>query len=104
MNATRRDFLATLGTAATCLVTARIGAADRPSDTKRHLVTLSFDDGFRKSFVRTAEAYEKHGLSACFNVVAAGLPDDKYIKGVPLGDFTLWNELKRRGHEIMPHG
>ena len=104
MNATRRDFLAAFGTAATCLVTARIGAADRSSGTKRHLVTLSFDDGFRKSFVRTAEAYEKHGLSACFNVVAAGLPDDKYIKGVPLGDFALWNELKRRGHEIMPHG
>jgi len=23
---------------------------------------------------------------------------------VPRGDFGLWNELKARGHEIMPHG
>ena len=71
---------------------------------KPHLVTLSFDDGFKKSFARIAEIYEKHKLSACLNVVAAGLPGDAYIKSSPLGDFAFWNELKRRGHEIMPHG
>ena len=71
---------------------------------KPHLVTLSFDDGFKKSFARIAESYEKHRLSACLNVVAAGLPGDAYIKSSPLGDFAFWNELKRRGHEIMPHG
>jgi hypothetical protein len=38
-----------------------------------HIVSISFDDGFERSF----------------NVI---------------GDFDLWNELKRRGHEIMPHG
>jgi len=36
--------------------------------------------------------------------VAAGLPEDAYIKKSPLGDFALWNELKRQGHEVMPHG
>ena len=71
---------------------------------KPHLVTLSFDDGFKRSFARIAEIYEKHKLSACLNVVAAGLPGDAYIKSSPLGDFAFWNELKRRGHEIMPHG
>jgi hypothetical protein len=47
---------------------------------KSHLVTLSFDDGFKKSFTRTAEIYEKHKLSACLNIVAAGLPEDAYIQ------------------------
>jgi peptidoglycan/xylan/chitin deacetylase (PgdA/CDA1 family) len=75
---------------------------------KAHIVTLSFDDGFRKSFTRTAEIYEKFGLSACLNVVAAGVPAPQYVneytKNAPWGDFDLWNELKRRGHEVMPHG
>lgn len=75
---------------------------------KVHLVTLSFDDGFRKSFTRVAEIYERFDLSACFNVIATGhLPDyhapGKYIGGSPRGDFALWNELQARGHEIMPH-
>jgi peptidoglycan/xylan/chitin deacetylase (PgdA/CDA1 family) len=73
-----------------------------------HLVTLSFDDGFKKSFVRTAEIYEKHRLSACLNVLAAGFPDagyvNEYTRNSPWGDFTLWNELQHRGHEVMPHG
>jgi peptidoglycan/xylan/chitin deacetylase (PgdA/CDA1 family) len=73
-----------------------------------HIVTLSFDDGFRKSSIKTAEIYEKYNLYACINVIATAhlrtseLPKiwDKY----PAGDFVLWNELKARGHEIMPHG
>jgi len=81
-----------------------IGAEAGASRKKPHLVTLSFDDGFKKSFTRVAEIYEKHALSACLNVLADGIPDDEYIKKWPLGDFALWNELKRRGHEIMPHG
>ncbi len=76
---------------------------------KSHLVSLSFDDGFKKSFVHTAEIYEKFGLSACFNVTAAGhRPEvgikDDYIRQEQIGDFGLWNELAARGHEIMPHG
>jgi len=75
---------------------------------KRHLVTLSFDDGFQKSFARIAEIHEKHRLSACLNVLAAGFPDAAYVteytRHSPWGDFGLWNELQRRGHEVMPHG
>jgi peptidoglycan/xylan/chitin deacetylase (PgdA/CDA1 family) len=75
---------------------------------KTHFVTLSFDDGFTKSSQRTAEIYEKFGLSACVNVIAtAHLPGfvlpSEYHRW-PVGDFGLWNELQARGHEIMPHG
>ncbi|HLF32838.1 MAG TPA: polysaccharide deacetylase family protein [Cyclobacteriaceae bacterium] len=74
-----------------------------------HIISLSFDDGFRKSFTRTAEIYEKHNLSACFNVMAAGhFPGfdrpENYMPGNKLGDFGLWNEFLKRGHEVMPHG
>jgi peptidoglycan/xylan/chitin deacetylase (PgdA/CDA1 family) len=74
---------------------------------ERHIITLSFDDGFEKSSIKTAEIYEKYGLSACINVVATGhtnnprLPNE--FRQWKCGDFTLWNDLKRRGHEIMPH-
>ncbi|MCZ7649430.1 MAG: polysaccharide deacetylase family protein [Planctomycetota bacterium] len=73
-----------------------------------HFVTLGFDDGFKKSNLKIAKLYEKHGLSATFNVIATGhRPDyvapDEYQAAAPLGDFGLWNELQARGHEIMPH-
>ncbi|MBN2289615.1 MAG: polysaccharide deacetylase family protein [Candidatus Glassbacteria bacterium] len=75
---------------------------------KTHLVTLSFDDGFRKSCEKIAEIYERFGLSACINVIATGHlpgfdPPGKYIAATERGDFGLWNELQARGHEIMPH-
>lgn len=74
-----------------------------------HIVTLSFDDGFRKSSLRIAEIYEKFGLAASLNVIATGhlktfVPPDEFHVGYPKGDFGLWNELAARGHEIMPHG
>ena len=74
---------------------------------KKHIVTLSFDEWLKKSFVRTAEIHEKYKLSACFNVVASAhmkdfRPPDYH--NVPRGDFGLWNDLKARGHEVMPHG
>jgi hypothetical protein len=72
-----------------------------------HLVTLSFDDGFERSSIRTAEIFERHGLVAELNVLAAGHrlePDDEWHRGWPKGDFALWNELKARGHYVMPHG
>lgn len=102
---TRREFLLAAGTAA--IAVPRLSfASDQPK--KRHIVTLSFDDGFKKSFLRTAEIYEKHKLSACLNVIAAAhtkefAPPTKYMESV-FGDFKLWNELQKRGHEIMPHG
>jgi peptidoglycan/xylan/chitin deacetylase (PgdA/CDA1 family) len=74
-----------------------------------HIVSLSFDDGFRKSSLGVAEIYEKFGLSGCFNIIAsAHLPGnevrDDYMRPESFGDFELWNELQDRGHEIMPHG
>lgn len=73
----------------------------------RHIITLSFDDGFRASTMKTAEIFEKHNLSACINVIASGhlpgfkVPDDSQV--TDKGDFVLWNELLDRGHEVMPH-
>jgi peptidoglycan/xylan/chitin deacetylase (PgdA/CDA1 family) len=73
-----------------------------------HLVTLSFDDGFYKSSLKTAEIYERFGLKACFNVIATGhLPDflpPDWSHEARKADFGVWNELKGRGHEVMPHG
>ncbi|MEI8064036.1 MAG: polysaccharide deacetylase family protein [Verrucomicrobiota bacterium] len=74
-----------------------------------HLVTLGFDDGFLKSNLKIAEIFEKHHLAACFNVIATGnrtdyRPPDQYQVGPAKGDFSVWNELRARGHEIQPHG
>lgn len=102
----RREFIGAVGALASG--TLPLSSFAGPED-RMHIVSLSFDDGFRKSFIRTAEIYEKFGLSACFNVTAAGnRPEspiaDDYVGPGQLGDFTLWNELRERGHEIMPHG
>lgn len=108
MQRSRREFLKAAGaTAASLIVPLPVSASD--PNPKRHIVTLSFDDGFKKSSLKTVEIYEKFKLSACINVIATGhlkdfTPPDKSQKGVPKGDFGLWNELKARGHEIMPHG
>jgi len=105
----RRHFVKCIGMGTTFLSLpfgfTRCGS---PHQEKKHIVTLSFDDGFKKSSIKTAEIYEKHGLYACINVSAAAhsknfeLPND-YHKW-PAGDFDLWNDLQQRGHEIMPHG
>ena len=106
MRHSRREFLRAAGAAGAGLaLPVPVSGVGRMR--KKHIVTLSFDDGFRKSSVRTAEIYEKHKLSACINVVAGAhmkefRPPD--YPDVPRGDFALWNELKARGHEIMPHG
>ncbi len=101
----RRSFLKHLGACSVAIYAGnRLSGGEALTGKKRHIVTLSFDDGFKKSFTTTAKIYEKRKLSACLNVVAASSPPDAYIKASPLGDFGLWNELKQRGHEIMPHG
>jgi len=71
-----------------------------------HIVTLSFDDGFRGSCLKVAEIYERFGLRGCMNVLAAPdeLVGEQHQWGTDRGDFGLWNELQARGHEIMPHG
>jgi peptidoglycan/xylan/chitin deacetylase (PgdA/CDA1 family) len=105
----RRNALKFVGAGAVSLVFgSRLLGNENRRSTKTHFVTLSFDDGFKKSSIRTAEIFEKHKLAACINVIAtAHLPDfvlpNEYHRW-PVGDFQLWNELQERGHEIMPHG
>ena len=75
---------------------------------KTHVLTLSFDDGFKKSFYRIAEIHAEYGLKACLNVIASGhLPEfkgvGKWILPELMGNFDDWNNLKSRGHEVMPH-
>ncbi len=99
----RREFLATAGAAAAAW------SPPREVESRLHIVSLSFDDGFRKSFLRIAAIYEKFSLSACFNIIASAhmpgnLVRDDYMKQEQFGDFGVWNELVDRGHEVMPHG
>ncbi|MEX2309223.1 MAG: polysaccharide deacetylase family protein [Pirellulales bacterium] len=105
----RRQVLGAAGLGAAALALPNgLRANESRQKNKTHFFTLSFDDGFKKSSIRTAEIYEKYNLSACINVIAtAHLPGfvlpNEYHRW-PVGDFGLWNELRSRGHEIMPHG
>jgi len=80
----------------------------KSSTEKTHIISLSFDDGFRKSFLRVAEIHENYGTHACLNVIASGhLPSfqaiDPWILPELMGDFNDWNILISKGHEVMPH-
>lgn len=101
---TRRETIKLLGLGGIGILS---GGYILPLKDTRHIITLSFDDGFEKSSIRTAEIYEKYGLSACLNIIASAHLDQFQLPNEyhdwPAGDFTLWNELKKRGHEIMPH-
>ena len=105
----RREVLKAAGLGAVALSLPNgVLAEEASKKNKTHFITLSFDDGFKKSSLRTAEIYEKYELPACINVIAtAHLPDfvlpNEYHRW-PVGDFGFWNELQSRGHEIMPHG
>jgi len=74
---------------------------------KSHILSLSFDDGFKKSFHRIARIHEEYGLKACLNVIAQGhVPGAVNVPSITafqLGDFDDWNLLRERGHEVMPH-
>lgn len=99
----RRSFLKT-----TALGSIAAGLGSCGPKEKTHILTLSFDDGFRHSFFNIANIYSSFGLQASLNVIASGhLPSfeavDDWILPRLMGDFEDWNELKRRGHEIMPH-
>jgi peptidoglycan/xylan/chitin deacetylase (PgdA/CDA1 family) len=98
----RRSFVKT--TVAGVIATGFSGCI---SGQKSHILTLSFDDGFKKSFHEIADIHEKYGLSACLNIISSGHLDqfvspNDYHKDLR-GDFNDWNALKKRGHEIMPH-
>jgi hypothetical protein len=62
-------------------------------------VGIIFDDGFAKSSLKTAEIFEQYTLPAVLAVLA---DPSSFVKGC--GDWTMWNELQRRGHIIHPHG
>ncbi|MDH4092465.1 MAG: polysaccharide deacetylase family protein [Cyclobacteriaceae bacterium] len=83
------------------------GFSSYMSKGKTHILTLSFDDGFKKSFYKIAEIFNEYDLKACLNVIAMGhepgFVNDKFIPQDLLGDFDDWNKLKEMGHELMPH-
>jgi peptidoglycan/xylan/chitin deacetylase (PgdA/CDA1 family) len=85
------------------------GLGFKPSNAvKTHLITFSFDDGFKKSFLKLATIHEQVGLHGCFNIIASGhLPEfqevDNWILPELMGSFDDWNYLVSRGHEVMPH-
>lgn len=66
MKPSRRDFVKVIGAGVSaCAFPKSLHAAGLPSRRKRHIFTLSFDDGLEKSCLKTADIYEKHGFSAC---------------------------------------
>ena len=97
----RRDFIKSTG-----LITlgvglyrfAEAGLHRLFAEGKTHILTLSFDDGFKKSFYRTAEIHEEYGLKACLNVVAMGNTpgyiSEKWIKEGLIGNFDDWNKAE----------
>jgi len=102
----RRNFVKTSMVAAGSLSFGLEAFSLNPK--KTHYLSLSFDDGFKKSFYRIADIHENYGLKACLNVIATGHlksfnTEPKWIPQNLLGDFNDWNKLKHRGHEIMPH-
>lgn len=101
----RRTFLQHSSMAA---LAAGLGVSCSKRVLKSHVLSLSFDDGFRKSFYQVADIHEEFGLGACLNVIASGhLPEFKgvgeYVRPEQMGDFEDWNALVARGHEVMPH-
>jgi len=103
MRMDRRNFIKS-----TALTSIALGLGKGQTSTKSHVLTFSFDDGFKQSFHQVADIFEGHGLSACFNVIASGhFPHfekvGQWILPELLGDFDDWNNLKSRGHEVMPH-
>lgn len=100
----RRQFIKT--TAAGALIPSLGFRASNAS--KTHIISFSFDDGFKKSFIKLAEIHEQYGLKACLNVIASGHMEnfqavDDWILPELMGDFDTWNNFISRGHEVMPH-
>jgi hypothetical protein len=77
MHCSRRESFPATGAASASLAVPRFPTAEMAIDRRKpHVVTLDFDDGFKKSFARIADIWGKHKLSACLNVGAAGPPED----------------------------
>ena len=104
----RRKFIKNTAMSTAALALGSCSTSKQTITNEKYIFTISYDDGFKKSFYKIAEIYEAYGLSACFNVIASGhLPDfkavDDWILPELMGNFDDWNTLKGRGHEIMPH-
>ncbi len=105
----RRTAIKTLGLGTAVAMTTGLSAKPAPLKTidQPHILSLCWDDGFKESTIKTAKIFEQHDLSGNFNVVASGhfksftVPDEYQV--TPKGDFRLWNDLQKRGHEIHPH-
>jgi len=98
----RRSFVKT-----TMMGSLAFGLGGYAGKEKTHILTLSFDDGFKKSFYKIADIHEEYGLRACLNVIASGHltsfnAPNSFHKDIR-GDFDDWNKLHKRGHEVMPH-
>jgi len=75
---------------------------------RTHLLTLSWDDGFAKSFTGIAKIHDEYKLRASLNVIAQACTPGAYTPAdewhnAPTGSWELWNELASHGHEIGPH-
>ena len=73
----RRQFIK--ATAAISTLAPALGFKSSNAE-KTHLISFSFDDGFKNSFLKLADIHEEYGLKACLNVIASGhFPDFKKV-------------------------
>ena len=105
----RRRFVKTAALGGVFLGAIGCASSKQSSTATTHLLSFSFDDGFKQSFLQIADIFEEQGLKACFNVIASGhMPSfqaaDEYILPELMGDWDTWQSLVARGHEVMPHG
>ena len=105
----RRTFVRNTALGSIALTTSGCFPSNKQAESTTHILSFSFDDGFKKSFLHIADIFEQFDLQACFNVIASGhLPSfeaaDEYILPELMGEWDTWNELVAQGHEVMPHG
>lgn len=62
--------------------------------------TISWDDGFKASTLKTADIYEKYGLKTEFNIVPKWCLENN---NEGFGDFGLFREMEARGHMVQSH-
>ena len=98
----RRNFISSAA-----LISLGLGLESFIKKRKTHILTLSFDDGFKKSFYKIAEMHKEYDVKACLNVIAMGhvpgFVNDRFIPQNILGNFDDWNKLRSMEHEVMPH-
>lgn len=71
----------------------------------RQRVSFCFDDGFARSAQTIRKVFEDRGAAACFAVLTE--PEhsvDPNMAGVPIADWSFWQDTAAAGHEIGLHG